>query len=239
MRRAARELEQLRARGRRAGRAVGVGDGDDFCARSDGGEEALEGELQIVGGLHRDYARIGCRGVDLVHGVGGHGQQQLVAGFEKCFEEHVNGFVDAVGERDLLGGEAEMRGDDGFDWFALGIARECAGGDAAQDFAHFGRAGKRVLVEVEAQGIAAAERRMILLHRLHAGAGTWMSAMTLGPLRDVPLGSSARFMLTYGLRFLQAGADGFGVAGEAFGFGEQRGLGPRASEAPARSTPAR
>ena len=53
---------------------------------------------------------------------------------------------------------------------ALGIARESAGGDAAQHFTHLGRTGKRVLVEVEAQRIAAAERRVILLHRLHARA---------------------------------------------------------------------
>jgi hypothetical protein len=50
-----------------------------------------------------DYARVGCRGVDLVHGVGGDGEQEFVAGFEKCFEEHVNRFVDAVGEGELLG----------------------------------------------------------------------------------------------------------------------------------------
>ena len=62
-----------------------------------------KGNCRSSRGLHCDHARVGCRGVDLVHGVGGHGQQQLVAGFEECFEEHVNGFVDAVGERDLLG----------------------------------------------------------------------------------------------------------------------------------------
>ena len=63
-----------------------------------------------------------------------------------------------------------MRGDDGFDRLALGIAREIAGGDAAKHFAHLGRTGERVLVEVQAQRVAAAERRVILLHRLHADA---------------------------------------------------------------------
>ena len=67
-----------------------------------------------------------------------------------------------------------MRGDDGLDRLALGIASEAAGGDCAEHFAHFGRAGERVLVEVEAQRVAAAERRVILLHGLHAGARRWV-----------------------------------------------------------------
>ena len=103
LRRAACDLENLLASGHGARRAVGIGDGDDLGARRDGGEQALEGKLQIVGGLHGDDARIGCRRVDLIHRVGGHGKQQLVAGFEKGLEEHVNGFVDAIGERHLLG----------------------------------------------------------------------------------------------------------------------------------------
>ena len=115
----------------------------------------VERKLKVVAGQNRDDARIGCGGVDLVHGVGGNGQKQFVAFVEKGFEEDVNGFVDAVGEGHLRGCEAEMRGDDGLDGFALGIARECAGGDAAEDFAHRGRTGERVLVEVEAQAVAA------------------------------------------------------------------------------------
>ena len=62
-----------------------------------------KGNCKIVGGLHGDNVRVGRRGIDLVHGVGGHGQQELVAGFEEGLEEHVNGFVDAVGEGNLLG----------------------------------------------------------------------------------------------------------------------------------------
>jgi hypothetical protein len=68
-----------------------------------------------------------------------------------------------------------MRGDDGLDRLTLGIAREMAGGDLPEGFADFGRAGERVLVEVEAQGVAAAERRVILLHGLDAG--TWRRGM--------------------------------------------------------------
>ena len=79
-------------------------------------------------------------------------------------------FIDAVGERNLRGREAEMRGDDGLDRLALGIARETARGDAAEHLAHFGRAGDGVLVEVQAQRVAVAERRVILLHGLYAKA---------------------------------------------------------------------
>ena len=64
-----------------------------------------------------------------------------------------------------------MRGDESFDGFALGIAGERAGGDLRQRFADVRRAGERVLVEVKPQGVATAERRVILLHGLHAGAG--------------------------------------------------------------------
>ena len=101
--RAAGDFKQLRARGRGAGRAIGIGDGDDLGARRDGREKALEGKLQVVSGLHGDCARVGGRGVDLIHGVRGHGQQKFIAVFEEGLEEHVNGFIDAIGERDLLG----------------------------------------------------------------------------------------------------------------------------------------
>ena len=126
--------------------------------------------MKIVRSLHRDDARVRCGSVDLIHGVGGHGQQEFVAGFEKCLEEDVNRFVHAVGERDLFGAQAEMRGHDGFDRLALGIARERAGGNLRQRFAHARRALESVLVKVEPHGFAAAERRVVLLHLLHASA---------------------------------------------------------------------
>ena len=90
---------------------------------------------------------------------------------EESFEENVNCFVHAVGEGHLRSGEAEMRGDDGFNGLTLGIAREAARGDVAEHCAHLGRTGQRVLVEVETECVAAAERRVIFLHRLYAGAG--------------------------------------------------------------------
>ena len=170
LRRAMGNFNQLRARGDGAGRAVGIGDGDDLGARGDGREQALAGEFEVAGSLDRDHARGGHRRIDLVHGVSGHGQQEFVAVFEKGLEEHVNGFVDAVGERDLRGQKAEMSGNDGLDRLTLRIAREAAGGDFAQHLTHLGRAGQRVLVEVQAERVAAAERRVIFLHALHAQA---------------------------------------------------------------------
>ena len=118
------DLDNLRACGHGARRAVGIGDGDDLGPRGDGGEETFEGKLQIVRGLHRDGARIGRRGVDLIHCVGRHGEQQFIACFEKGLEEHVNGFIHAIGQRHLRRGKTEMRGDNRFNGLTLGIARQ-------------------------------------------------------------------------------------------------------------------
>jgi hypothetical protein len=82
----------------------------------------------------------------------------------------VNGFVHSIGESHLLGRQSKVRGNNGFDGLALRIARESAGGDAAEHFAHARRASQGVLVEVQAQQVAAAKGRVILLHGLHAQA---------------------------------------------------------------------
>jgi len=79
-------------------------------------------------------------------------------------------FIDAVGEYDLCRRETEVSGDETFNGLAFWIAREITGGDVAKHFAHLGRTGKRVLVEVETKRITAAERRMIFLHLLNAQA---------------------------------------------------------------------
>ncbi len=126
---------------------------------------------KVVASEYCDGARIGGGGVDLVHRISGYGQQEFVAVVEEGFEEHVDGFIHAVGERDLDGREAEVSGNDGFDGFALGIAGEGAGRDFAEDFSHARRAGQGVLVEVEAEGVAAAKGRMVLHHGLHPCAG--------------------------------------------------------------------
>ena len=86
-----------------------------------------------------------------------------VPGVEVGLAEDVDRFVDAVGEQDLLRLETKVRRDAGFDGLALGIASEIAAGDAAEGFEHARRAGEGVLVEVEAEAAAVAERRVVLL----------------------------------------------------------------------------
>src|ERR1700744_5140473 len=94
----------------------------------------------------------GCaRGVDLVHGVGGNGQQDLRTSVEIRLAEDVDGLVDAVGEEGLRGGEAEVLGDVALHGLTPGVAREVTAANAAQRVEHARRTGKSVLVEVEAQ----------------------------------------------------------------------------------------
>src|SRR5690242_15230594 len=76
----------------------------------------------------------------------------------------MNSFVDAVGEQHLRCGEAEVFGDESLQGRALRIFRQLLAGDALQHLGDFGRWSFSVLVEVEAQAIASAEWRMILLH---------------------------------------------------------------------------
>ena len=70
------------------------------CNRS---HEPIEGKLQILARQHRDDLRIGRRRIHFVHGVSGHGQKQFVAGIEKGFKEHVDGFIYAVCQCHLRG----------------------------------------------------------------------------------------------------------------------------------------
>ena len=56
--------------------------------------------------------------------------------------EQVDGFVDAVGEQDLLGVEAEVRGDDALDGLALGVDGEAFGGESAAALEHAGQGAK-------------------------------------------------------------------------------------------------
>ncbi len=178
------------------------------------GRRSLEWELQVIRGLNGDDAGVRRRGIDFVHRVGRHGQEQFISRIEEGFEEDMNRFVDAVGKRNLGGGEPEMRGDHGFDRLALGIAGEVSGGDAGEHIAHRRRTGQGVLVEIEAKGVAAAQRRMIFLHRTHAGARSGL---------DQGHEVESRVSVT-GRPPVQAGANGFGMADEAFRFGEQLGV---------------
>jgi hypothetical protein len=83
----------------------------------------------------------------------------------------VDRLIDAVGEEDLLWPEAEMRGEAGLDGFAFGIAGEVAARDSAKTFKDARRAGKGVLVKVEPEAGAVAERRVILLHAADGRGG--------------------------------------------------------------------
>ncbi len=61
---------------------------------------------------------------DVVHEEGGRGDEGFVAVVEEGAAEEVDGLVDAVGEEDLVGLEAEVRGDVRFDVLALGVDGE-------------------------------------------------------------------------------------------------------------------
>ena len=88
-----------------------------------------QGKAKFGVALHANHARAGCRGVDLVHAEGGSHDEHFVCRFQIGFAQQVNGFVHSVGQQDLFGREAEMLGDDCFDRFAFGIAREILGCD--------------------------------------------------------------------------------------------------------------
>ena len=72
--------------------------------------------------------------------------------------------------------KAEVRGSDALDALALGIFRQALGRHLAQPLEHPGRGRKCVLVEVQAQGIAACQRRVILRHGQHGA--TWHNIRT-------------------------------------------------------------
>ena len=89
------------------------------------------------------------------------------------------------------GRETEMRGDDSFDGLALGITRERARGDAAQALrSTLGEHASVFSLKSRRRASRLAERRVILLHRLHAGARRW---------NDCVYGSQARDLLGSGL----------------------------------------
>ena len=121
MLRAPSELDDLSPSCHRARRAVGVGDCNDLCGWRDGSKQALKWELQVVIGLNCNYARIGSRGVDLVHSVGRDWKKQLIARFQKCLEQHVNRFIHAIGKRHLCGFETEVPCHNCFYRLALGV----------------------------------------------------------------------------------------------------------------------
>ena len=150
-----------------AGGVVGRGDDDELGARSDGGEKSLEGKLERRVRLHAREASGHHERADLEHEEGGRGDERLVGFLEECGADQVDGFIYAVGQQHLVRLQAEVRGSDALDGLALGIPGEALGGDLAQALEHAGRRGECIFVEVEAQGIAAGQRRAILRHGEH------------------------------------------------------------------------
>ena len=94
-----------------AGGVVGVGDEDGAGGGGDGVEHGLQRELQV--GLRvRDLDDFGSGdlGVEAVHGVGGSEDQDLLAVIDVGVDEDLDGFVGAVGEDEVVGGDAESSG---------------------------------------------------------------------------------------------------------------------------------
>ena len=158
------------------------------------------GKFEGLARLHGANYRAGCQGVDLIHAEGGHGDQRLIPGLKIGFGEQVDGFVHAIGEQHLPGGDSEMLGDGALAGLALRIFVQRLGGDGVQGLEDARRAAIHVFVEVEAQSVAAAQRRVILLQNFDGAAGA----------QQCSCGS-----------FLQPHAHACGVALQSLGFGQQ------------------
>ena len=107
-----------------AGGVVGAGDEDELGLRGDGGEKTVEWKGEGVVGLDADEAGAHDADGDVVHEEGGGGDEGLVVLFEEGEAEEVDGLVDAVGEKELVGREAEVGGGGDLGVFALGIDGE-------------------------------------------------------------------------------------------------------------------
>jgi hypothetical protein len=76
----------------------------------------------------------------------------------------VNGLINAIGEENLIVFEAEVLGYDALDGFALRVDSQTLRGELLQLSQDRGTGSEGVLVEVEAEGVATGEWRMILGH---------------------------------------------------------------------------
>ena len=131
LRRCAADGEQVGAADGTPGGVVGRGDHDELGARRDGGEEAIERKLERLVRLHAHKAPGHEADADVVHEEGGRGDERFISLFQKCEADEVNGLVDAVGEQELFGLEAEVpRGGD-LGELALGVGGEAGGRDGA------------------------------------------------------------------------------------------------------------
>ena len=108
---------------------------------------------------------------DVVHEEAGGEEEGFVVGAEEGAGDEVDGLVDAVGEEDLVVGETVMASDESLDGGALGVGGEDLGGERRWMQARTrGDGSEGVFVEVQAEGVAAGERRVVLRHGEDFGA---------------------------------------------------------------------
>ena len=92
-----------------AGGVVRIRDQHGARVRRDGVEQLLQRKIHrrllVVDLADR---RAGHLGVEAVHGVGGLQQQHFLAVIDVGVDEHLDGFVGAVGEDELFGRDAEV-----------------------------------------------------------------------------------------------------------------------------------
>ena len=142
----------------RAGGVVGIGQQDGARPRGDGIQHQLEREFQArrrvrdLGDLRARHLRI-----EAVHGVGRLEQEHFLAVVHVGVDEHLDGFVGAVGEGELLRLYVEVRGDGLFGRAIFGIDRQLRGVETfLQSGDHVRRAAHGVLIEIEAELVGAA-----------------------------------------------------------------------------------
>ncbi len=158
--------EKVLARDGGSGGVVGGGYDDELGAGCYCREETSEGECECVVGLYAAAAAGHHGDRDVIHEEAGGVDQASSPFVEEGAGEQVDGLADAVGEHDLLGREAEVRGDDALGGLALGVVDgEAFGSEFLQRRKDSRTGGEGVLVEVEAQGVAAGEGWVVLGHR--------------------------------------------------------------------------
>src|ERR1700744_3929846 len=136
----------------------------------------------------------------------------------------MNRLVNAVGKDYLAGRDAEMLGNNALNGFAFGINRQTFRRKLLQFREDARTRCERVLIEVEAQRMAARERRMILRHREHASARLRHRRGAL-----VEFVRNYSFLnhdspLTISLTIAHPHADAFGMGLQTFRFRERDGV---------------
>src|SRR6185312_3667489 len=161
-----RQLQKILTRHERSRWIVRAGYGDETCLRTDSGKYLIDGKLEAIIWicLHRNNSRAGALRVDLVHRECRNNDDDFVLRLEKRFTEQVNGFVDAIREQHLWSRQAQVLRYKRFHRRSFWILRQFFCGNALQSFSDFWGRRLGVFVEVEAQAVTSAQRRMILLH---------------------------------------------------------------------------